>query len=217
MHSDAIKREEKNVGRHALVTSFDGHVFHELVEKLSSWYRLLRVIAYIRRDTLNLNKTRTHFFDGLKFEEIQKAKHSLLLFVQNTAFQDDIQHLRLHHQLPAKSKLLKYSPFIDNVGLLRVGGRIKQSTVSFNIKQPIILPKTNPISKLIITDIHESYLHAEQSQTFVFVRQQYWIMGSRNLIRRIVDCCKTCFMQNAASHPVARSQTQDVIMRVPLP
>ena len=75
------------------------------------------------------------------------------------------------------------------------GGRIKSACVSFNIKHPFILPKNNLVSNLIITDIHQRYMHSGVSETFAFVRQEFWIMGSRNIIRKTIHQCHQCFMQ----------------------
>ncbi|XP_055911959.1 uncharacterized protein LOC129945983 [Eupeodes corollae] len=195
-NAESAKLEEKSVIRHALVTSFDGHVFHDLIGRISSWSRLQRVAAYIFRYISNLQpKTNPRAVHGLSYPEIQRARIAILKFVQLLFFEDDILHLQTKNQLPAKSKLLRYNAFLDSDGLLRIGGRIKNASVSFNIKHPIILPKSNPISNLIITDFHRRYLHAGVSETFAFIRQQFWIMGSRNLIRKIVHKCKTCFMQ----------------------
>ncbi|XP_055923102.1 uncharacterized protein LOC129953729 [Eupeodes corollae] len=45
----------------------------------------------------------------------------------------------------------------------------------------------------IIKDIHKNNLHPGVSATFAIVRQQFWNLGCRNSIRKIVFNCKRCF------------------------
>lgn len=42
--------------------------------------------------------------------------------------------------LKMKSKILPLDPFVDEKGILRVGGRLKRAAVSFEVKHPVLLP-----------------------------------------------------------------------------
>ncbi|GFQ94374.1 uncharacterized protein TNCT_695851 [Trichonephila clavata] len=67
-------------------------------------------------------------------EEIQvKTGHDL----------EQIASLKKGSSVPQSSKLRFLNPFIDREGLLRVGGRISHSNVSWNQKHPLILPAGN--------------------------------------------------------------------------
>ncbi|GFU68160.1 DUF5641 domain-containing protein [Trichonephila clavipes] len=59
-------------------------------------------------------------------------------------------------------------PFIDEHGLVRVGGRLQNSQLPFNSKHPIILPSQHSISELLIKEQHIAHLHA--GPTFVSSR-----------------------------------------------
>ncbi|XP_043661648.1 uncharacterized protein LOC122625622 [Drosophila teissieri] len=78
---------------------------------------------------------------------------------------------------------------------MRVGGRIKQSTLNYNAKHPILIPKDTPLAGLLVRHFHVSYLHTGVDATFTNLRQPYWILGARNLVRKAVFQCKSCFLQ----------------------
>jgi len=57
-------------------------------------------------------------------------------------------------------------------------------TSSFATKNP---------PKLILKHEHRVNFHSGVSSLFVIVRQRFWIIGARNLIRRITHDCLSCF------------------------
>lgn len=164
-----------------------------LSTKISSWTRLLRIISFIQRFVNCLKNRRNNRSNNLTYNEIQFARTKLLLCLQNKFFANTISCLKKNQLLSTKDPLSKLSPFLDSEGLVRVGGRIQEASVSFNIKHPIIIPKCQ-IAELIIYDLHQTYLHVGASELFIILRQQYWVLGARNLVRSIVFKCKRCFM-----------------------
>ncbi|GFV63868.1 pao retrotransposon peptidase superfamily [Trichonephila clavipes] len=54
--------------------------------------------------------------------------------------EEEIQSIKKQISLPPKSPLRSLYPFIDQHGLVRVGGRLQNSQLRFNSKHPIILP-----------------------------------------------------------------------------
>jgi hypothetical protein len=59
-----------------------------------------------------------------------------------------------------KSSLLSLNPFLDGKQLIRVGGRLQNSDLTFDQQHPLILPKGHHITSLIIEDTHQKNLHA---------------------------------------------------------
>ena len=69
------------------------------------------------------------------------------------AFKNEIASLSLKEQnakISRQSSLLKLNPFIDEEGLIRVGGRLENSTLPFEVKHPIVLPRSSQVTDLII-------------------------------------------------------------------
>ncbi|XP_035230220.1 uncharacterized protein LOC118202177 [Stegodyphus dumicola] len=73
--------------------------------------------------------------------------------------------------------------------LLRVGGRLQNSELSFNQKHPVILPAKHKISELIVKEKHGTYLHAGASLLSHIIKQSYWIIGGKTLIKKYVHKC----------------------------
>jgi len=69
-------------------------------------------------------------------------------------------------------------------GLLRVGGRLSNS----------LLPKHHHISQLILEHGHRIHFPGVTALT-VIVRQQYWIVGARNMIHKLTHACRKFFRQ----------------------
>ncbi|GFU42718.1 hypothetical protein TNCV_3139181 [Trichonephila clavipes] len=66
--------------------------------------------------------------------------------------EEEIRSIKKQISLPPKSPLRSLHPFIDEHGLVRVGGRLQNSQLQFNSKHPIILPSQHSISELLIKE-----------------------------------------------------------------
>lgn len=69
------------------------------------------------------------------------------------------------HEVSKKSVLSTLLPFIDNNGILRVGGRLQNSEFSFNKKHPVIIPYGCKLAELIIDNAHKKTLHGGNQLT----------------------------------------------------
>lgn len=88
--------------------------------------------------------------------------------------------------------MLWLNPFIDENGVLRVGGRLKNAQTSSTAKHPIILPSEHAISHLLIQQYHFAHLHAGPTLLSNILRQEYWIVGGKKLIRKYIHKCVGC-------------------------
>jgi hypothetical protein len=85
------------------------------------------------------------------------------------------------------------SPFIDEHGLLRVGGRLKKASLPYESIHPVLLPKKHHIVNLIVDNCHKTHLHAGPQLTQAIISQRYWIMSARQVIRSRIFKCIVCF------------------------
>lgn len=85
-------------------------------------------------------------------------------------------------------------PFIDENGLVRVGGRIRQAAFPLELKHPRILPKRSHITDLIIVHFHQKVAcHQGRGITHNAVRQAgYWIVNGRSTVSRAISKCVIC-------------------------
>ena len=47
-----------------------------------------------------------------------------------------------------------YNRFLDGAGILRVGGRLQNSSSDYQSKHQLLLPSNHHVTKLLITDVH---------------------------------------------------------------
>jgi len=71
--------------------------------------------------------------------------------------------------------------------------------LSFDQQHPLILPKRHHITTLIIEDIHTKNLHASGQLLLSLLRQRFWIPDGRNVVRKAIQKCFTCFRLKAST------------------
>lgn len=66
-------------------------------------------------------------------------------------------------------------PYLDETGLLRVGGRLNNMKSASNDKRnPVLLPAQSELTKLIFIYEHYRLLHAGPQALLPSIREQYW-------------------------------------------
>ncbi|KAJ8914334.1 hypothetical protein NQ315_011322 [Exocentrus adspersus] len=121
-------------------------------EKFSNISKLQRVVGYILRFIHNTKSKDNKFLGGLTLPELETALMTIIKHEQKFCFREEIKCLKSNH--PIKTNLKSLTPFIDKIGILRVGGRLDNAYISWDQKHPIILPKGNHITNLIINREH---------------------------------------------------------------
>ena len=71
------------------------------------------------------------------------------------SFASEYQALLKNDELPNRSRLLTLQPYLDEKGLLRVGGRLHKAPLPEEIKHPIILDPKHEITRLIVAQFHQ--------------------------------------------------------------
>ena len=163
-----------------------------LSKRFSSWWKLIRAVAYWIRFVEYLRYKKSGHFGSLQYDEINLARTLCIKHAQDD-FKEEKNHLQRYKELNSKSKLQSLCPFIDDKGIIRVGGRICNTMLAQDTQHPIIMPKNHHITLLIMQEEHEKYLHPGVSALFFILRQKYWIIGARNMIRKLTFNCLKCF------------------------
>ena len=101
--------------------------------------------------------------------------------------------IREGKQLPRNSTIHSLCPFLDENGILRVGGRLAKYENSDEFKKSIILPKAHHVSILLVRHIHEKVRHQCRLFTEGALRDAgYWLIGSKRLINSVLRKCVVC-------------------------
>ncbi|GFX21667.1 integrase catalytic domain-containing protein [Trichonephila clavipes] len=167
--SDKVKAELKSVSIFNLFTHTSNDVIHGLFEHYSSLTKLIRIFAYCQRLIKNCRKiassqgssiSSSHINTiSLTFSETKTAEETIIRLVQGIYIQEEIQSIKKQMSLPPKSQLRSLYQFIDEHGLVRVGGRLRNSQLRFSSKHPIILPSQDSISELSLSRNNTSLIY----------------------------------------------------------
>lgn len=123
--------------------------------------------------------------------KLKRAEEVAIMLVQKGKLSKDYEKLRKGEAVGRDSALRNLSPFL-HVGLIRVGGRLKNSDLPFESQYPLVLPKQEHITCLIVRDMHASHGHVGRNHTLALLRQRYWVMGGLSLVRNTIHPCITC-------------------------
>ncbi|MPC70594.1 hypothetical protein E2C01_064848 [Portunus trituberculatus] len=76
-------------------------------------------------------------------------------------------------------------------GLIRVGGHLTDQ------KTPILLPREDRLTELIVQEIHATKTgHSGREYTLAALHENYWIPKCRRLLDRVLRTCVTCQRTN---------------------
>ena len=142
------------------------------VTKFSSWARLQRVTTYCLRFIRNLKvkarvgKRTTSMNGHQQPEELNDAEKFCVRAAQSSIL----------------NKLEKYrdlSPFVED-NIIRVGGRLARSELSYDQRLPILLPANHHVSTLIMRDMHVKCFQGGAERVLAESQQKFWIIRGRN-------------------------------------
>ncbi|XP_048734152.2 uncharacterized protein LOC125650167 [Ostrea edulis] len=158
-------------------------------EKFSSWQRLISAITVLKRAGRAFKEK---FVPSLR-EMWEQTREFIIKMVQRDAYSPEIQCLQQHRPLPKESPLIHLNPYLDDSRLLRVGGRLNQSDLPVELKNPVLLPKKSYLSRLLVSHYHEEVKHQGRLFTEATIRSNgYWIAGAKRLVSSVINHCVTC-------------------------
>ena len=162
-------------------------------KKFSNWRKLVRTSAYVLRFIWNsrarcqakkspeVSEHQIQLSRGpLTPQELEKAENYWVKQSQKT----------LHDRLK-KGELQQLSPFTDESGITRVGGRVDEALVSYDTKHPALLPRDHWISLLITRHFHQIG-HAGVATTVAKIRTRFWIIRAHDLAKSVKFRCVLC-------------------------
>ena len=107
-------------------------------------------------------------------------------------FAEEMKSLKVEKEIPNNSKILQFSPFIDQQLIFRVQGRIGKSQLNFETKHPILLHWKHHLVELFLRNEHKNIHHEGTEQVRNIVQQKFRILGKRNALRSFKNKCIKC-------------------------
>ncbi|XP_068738988.1 uncharacterized protein [Montipora capricornis] len=196
-------------------------VMQSLLSRYSSLYNLQTSVAWLLRfkDHLRVRiiklPTEKYIKGGLTVKEITRATKEVVKVIQREAFPKELVILQRITQEPTRrsserkrlretlncigyaSPLRKLFPFLHD-GVICVGGRLYNASISFSAKHPMILPSKHPVTDLIIKDYHEKEGHVGACHVLASLRQRFWILRGNAAVRRVLGKCLKCRFWNSS-------------------
>jgi hypothetical protein len=198
---------------------------------VSNWYRARKIIALCLRLKVRVRRKevkKPNLSNSLNerplprltvsLPELQEAEKEILRAIQRKHFGEDIQVLKClkvketdvsrnvarkrNGEIKRYSLLYRLDPFLDDDGLVRVGGRIKRANFPVTITHPVVIPRKSHITNLLIYDCHVKVNHMGRGITHNELRQRgYWIVGGTSAVSNLIAKCVVCrrlrgFLQN---------------------
>ena len=80
----------------------------------------------------------------------------------------------------------------DERWVVRCKGRIQNSTLAYSAKFPILLPRKQHFTKLVIMQSHENVKQNGVRETLTKIRAQFWIIKGRQAVKDVLSKCVTC-------------------------
>ena len=154
-----LKRETKSF---AAAVVQQGDVIEYLEERISNWSKFKRIIElllYYKRKLLQHIRSKKGWKSAntincndrlFNLEELKRAEKEVIKSVQQRHFKEKVMALHNGNSLKLSSKIIKLDPFLDQDGILKVGGRIGKCDISDEVQHPILLPKSCKTADLIM-------------------------------------------------------------------
>ncbi|XP_036320990.1 uncharacterized protein LOC118735377 [Rhagoletis pomonella] len=166
--------------------------------RFSTLIRMTRVVGWILRFRNNCWKNASaRIYKGLSATEIRRAEIAIIRAVQIDIFAEEYHSLIAGRKIERSSSLKTLTPVVDEVGVMRLGGRIDAATaIPPHSRRPIILPKRHHVTELIVDYYHNIWKHQNVATIIAEIRRRYWIPQIRAEVRRATKRCNYCKKAN---------------------
>ena len=171
-------------GIYSVHTAVQSDVLDRLVNRYSSWKKIMRILARM----LRLLKGEPSEQVQLSAVEVKEAKARLIKFAQKGM----VKELQEAWD-KGTGRYRKLAPMVDEAGVWRVGSRLKNFVpFTFDAKMPILLPPDHRITLLIMQTSHQ-FSHLGQDGTLSRFRAQgFWTIRAGHLAKKVKSHCVPC-------------------------
>ena len=173
-------------------------------ERFSSWLRLVRTTAWVRRfASVWLARLRHQSFRKCELlpSEVRAAEVIWWKRVQQDHYSEELSDLKAGKAVKRTSSIYTLSPVLVD-GVIRVSGRTNDvSHLPMPAKSPVILDRRHKFTRLLIYQHHVWARHQGQEKVMNDLRQVYWIPCARTAIRQAWRTCRECKNLSATPQP----------------
>ncbi|XP_037293643.1 uncharacterized protein LOC119189067 [Manduca sexta] len=181
-------KSQSHIATNIMTNDFNGELFD--FNRFSSFNRMRRTAAYILRFIYNMRVANKQLRKTglLSADELSQSEFFLTRFAQVQSFGNNYDTQKKHRS----GKLSGLNVFVDANNILRVGGRLNNSSFDYDKKHPVLLCGKHRFTSLLFRSEHKRLLHAGPQLLLSNIRECWWPLGGRNLARKTVHQCVTC-------------------------
>ena len=163
--------------------------------RFSKFSKLVNTYIYVfqfivkLKNKVNFRKDVNQIID-VNTINVNYAMKNLIRIVQSNNFGETVQYCKT-----SKGKVTELiktlNVFIDD-DILRCKGRISNADLPYNTRYPILLPKSDQFTKLLVMKFHEKVHHGGVQMTINKLREEFWITQARQCVKSVIKNCYIC-------------------------
>ncbi|XP_070518846.1 uncharacterized protein [Cardiocondyla obscurior] len=145
-----------------------GDILAQVFERISSWTRILRTVARVIKFVKILKskiKAQVRSSADITAQNLNETERLIMEYLQRRMFPEEREAIINKTPIKKSSKLIALNPFIEN-GLIRVGGRLANSSLQYEAKHPVVLSR-HTVTIRIIEDAHRRCIHGGVKLTLI--------------------------------------------------
>ena len=165
-----------------------------LEEASNSFSTLVKITCWVRRFISRMKGKPVSSEKKLSVAEALAAEDFLIKRSQARTFSTEIRLLSAEPPKPLQKRchLVSLQPEVTKGGILRVGGRLNNSSISESQKHPVILSTKDILTVMILTHYHLELGHGGPTSMIAHSGNKFYISGARRLARSICSKCTVC-------------------------
>ena len=129
---------------------------------------------------------------SLELQEVDLIENRLIYLSQQRHFGTEIKAVNKQNEVHCNSLIAALRPYVDELGLLRVGGRLERADLQFSTRHPLILHRKDRLSWLLVRHLHWSNQHAGPTTLMGILLNTYYIVGAKRLAKDVSKSCVVC-------------------------
>ena len=171
------------------------------VEKFSTWSPLLNSTRMVfqaitqfktKVQTIRQNESVETSNPNIFASDEKRARNYFIKMSQNESFSGTISALLKGDNLEKGDKLMPFTHFLDDDGLLRVGGRLNRAPLIYSVKHPLVLHSRSKIARQLIEKAHYDCGHQGMEHVKAHLQQTFLMIGLRKAMRSLGKYCFIC-------------------------
>ena len=174
------KEVDTRVNLRALISTSTAS-YHEVMKKTKLIYKAVSLMKG-KKDPQNWDR--------------KKLELDWIRTVQLENFQKEISYCKAEKTQREKTapQLVKsLSLFWDaEIQVLRCSSRLQEAQIGYSAANPILIPKEDEFTTMMITAVHQRVGHVGVKQTLSSLRSEFWVPQARRLVKKIVNRCVVC-------------------------